>query len=196
MTKPSRPARAPDPGTDALPGETAPERELTEQERHLRRFHLDWLPLGFEALDDLLHAIVALVLVAVSVAVLAHVLWHDASEVLHAFSDSKQFFEPVLTVINDTLFVIIVLEILRTVTAHFHHQSFALQPFIIIGIISTVRHLLMTGAHLSLATEAVQPEQFWESIIELALNGVLTFILVGAYFLIRHADQLAQAEQD
>ena len=88
------------------------------------------------------------------------------------------------------------LEILRTVTAHFHHQSFALQPFIIIGIISTVRHLLMTGAHLSLATEAVQPEQFWESIIELALNGVLTFILVGAYFLIRHADQLAQAEQD
>jgi uncharacterized membrane protein (DUF373 family) len=159
----------------------------TEPQQGRRHIRLHWLPGVLEDLDDLLHAVIALVLVGVSVAVLFHVLSQDARAVLGGFHTPRSFFDPVLATVNDTLFVIIVLEVLRTVIAHFQRETFALQPFLIIGIISTVRHLLMVGARLLLA-EAVSPTQFRQSIIELGISGSLTFVLVGAYVLLRRAD--------
>jgi uncharacterized membrane protein (DUF373 family) len=164
-----------------------------EQEPDQRHIRLPWLPHLLEGLDDLLHAVVAVVLVGVSVAVLAHVLTQDALGLLAGFRTPRQFFEPVLATVNDTLFVIIVLEVLRTVIAHFQHESFALRPFVIIGIISTVRHLLMVGARL-LLTEGVPVTQFQHSIIELGLSGVLTFVLVAAYALLRYVDRHVAVE--
>jgi uncharacterized membrane protein (DUF373 family) len=158
-----------------------------DPESIVRRFHLEWLSTFLEGLDDWLHAVVALVLVGVSAAVLFHVLTRDLVELVHGFATPKHFFEPVLTAVNDTLVVIIVLEVLRTVIAHLRRESFALQRFIIIGIISTVRHLLIVGAHLSLA-DSVSATEFRQSIIELGLNGVLAFVLVGAYTLLRRVD--------
>lgn len=152
---------------------------LTGLEQGRRRVRLYWLPGLLEDLDDLLHAVIALVLVGVSVAVLFHVLSQDARAIMGGFHTPHSFFEPVLATVNDTLFVIIVLEVLRTVIAHFQREPFALQPFLIIGIISTVRHLLMVGARLLLA-ETVSATEFRQSIIELAVSGSLTFVLVGA----------------
>ena len=83
-------------------------------------------------------------------------------------------------------FVLIILEILKTVTAHLKAHSFALRPFIIIGIISAVRHLLIIGARMSVG-EGNSPSDavlFMQHVQELALNGFLALVLVSAYWLI------------
>lgn len=86
--------------------------------------------------------------------------------------------------LNGVLFVVIVLELMSTVVAHFEHAGFQLQPFLIIGIISGVRHILTVGARLSLAGE-VTGQAFRQSQIELSVEGAVVLGLGLALFLVR-----------
>ena len=86
--------------------------------------------------------------------------------------------------LNGVLFVVIVLELMSTVVAHFEHAGFQLQPFLIIGIISGVRHILTLGARLSLAGE-VTGTAFRRSQIELGVEAAVVLGLGVALFLVR-----------
>jgi uncharacterized membrane protein (DUF373 family) len=90
----------------------------------------------------------------------------------------------VINGLNGVLFVVIVLELMTTVVAHFEHAGFQLQPFLIIGIISGVRHILTVGARLSLAGE-VTGTAFRQSQIELGVEGAVVLGLGVALFLVR-----------
>ena len=90
----------------------------------------------------------------------------------------------VINGLNGVLFVVIVLELMTTVVAHFEHSGFQLQPFLIIGIISGVRHILTVGARLSLAGE-VTGTAFRQSQIELGVEGAVVLGLGLALFLVR-----------
>jgi uncharacterized membrane protein (DUF373 family) len=127
-------------------------------------------------LDRLLHWGVAFMLVAVAVAVFVQTVVTGVQGLGHDFMGT------VLQVLNDLLFVIIVLEVLSTVTSHFEHRDFALKPFLIVGTISAVRHLLMVGARMSMLGEH-SPEVFQRHVVELGVNGVLTLFLVAAYWI-------------
>jgi uncharacterized membrane protein (DUF373 family) len=128
-----------------------------------------------EYLNRALHWAVAFGLVAVAVAVFIQAVWVGLTEY------RQDFMGTVLWVVNDLLFVIIVLEVLSTVTAHFEHRDFALKPFLIVGTISVVRHLLVVGARMSMLGEGTYAH-FKYYAIELGLNGVLTLVLVVAYW--------------
>ena len=93
----------------------------------------------------------------------------------------------VINGLNSVLFVVIVLELMTTVVAHFEHAGFQLQPFLIIGIISGVRHILTVGARLSLAGE-VTGTAFRQSQIELGVEGAVVLGLGLALFLVRIRD--------
>ena len=82
------------------------------------------------------------------------------------------------------LFVIIVMEMLRTVMAHFDDAGLQLKPFLIIGTISAVRHILTVGARLSLAGE-VTGTAFRQSQIELGVEGAVVLGLGFALYLVR-----------
>lgn len=121
--------------------------------------------------EDLVHYVVAIVLVGVAVVVLGH-------SVLEAFeNDHGLFAEQVTSVINSILFVIIVMEILRTVVAHFDDAGLQLKPFLIIGIISAIRHILTVGAQVSLGGEH-DAEHFRQTQIELGVNAAVVIALV------------------
>jgi len=62
--------------------------------------------------------------------------------------------------------------------------GFQLQPFLIIGIISGVRHILTLGARLSLAGE-VTGTAFRRSQIELGVEAAVVLGLGVALFLVR-----------
>jgi uncharacterized membrane protein (DUF373 family) len=67
------------------------------------------------------------------IAAAAVVLYHTAVD----FANSKQSFDvAATTAVNNVLFTIIVIEVMRTVVAHFERGGLQLQPFLIIGIIS------------------------------------------------------------
>ncbi len=83
---------------------------------------VDWV-------EDAIHVAVALLLLVIGVFVLVET-------VVHFVSDDETFSTRVTAAINGILFVIIVMEILRTVVAHFEDLGLQLKPFLIIGIIS------------------------------------------------------------
>ncbi|MBO8126555.1 MAG: hypothetical protein H0Z38_04880 [Firmicutes bacterium] len=92
-----------------------------------------------------------------------------------------------LKVLNTLFFVIILLEVMSTVIQHPQSQDFILKPFLTVGIISTIRHILMLGAQVSL-----EPHTFsMEHLIDLGLQGVLTLILVTAYWIASKSEVLS-----
>jgi uncharacterized membrane protein (DUF373 family) len=125
------------------------------------------------------------VLLALAVTVLARTL-HDVL----APPPAEQFAETVTRALNGVLFVLIVMEVLRTVVARFQGQGFRLQPFLVIGIISAVRHILTVGAQLSLVDEEVH---LVRSMVELGVNVGVVLMLSLALVLIR---RYARLEED
>jgi uncharacterized membrane protein (DUF373 family) len=93
-----------------------------------------------------------------------------------------------LQAINDILFVVIILEIARTVIARFNTGFYQLSRFLVIGVIASVRHILSVGSSLTLAIGKT-PEAFERGIIELLVNGGIVLALVLAIFMTRRAEQ-------
>ena len=138
-----------------------------------------YLPLwAIDIAEDVIHAVIAFILLAIAVIV----LWDSATSAIHA----HPFFPGgVISAINDVLFVIIILEILRTVTAHFRNGGIQIGPFLVIGIISAVRHILTISASLTLEGEGTTLH-FNHSMVELALNGGLVIVLVAGLVLLHN----------
>jgi uncharacterized membrane protein (DUF373 family) len=95
--------------------------------------------------------------------------------------------------INDILFIIIILEILRTVIARYTDGVFQLQNFLIIGIIAAVRHILTVGASMTLGAEKPR-ESFDRAVIELGISSAIVVALVFAIFLSRATDGALSAK--
>jgi uncharacterized membrane protein (DUF373 family) len=91
--------------------------------------------------------------------------------------------------INDILFIIIILEILRTVVARYTDGVFQLQNFLIIGVIAAVRHILTVGASMTLASGKSQAD-FDRAVIELGISTGIVVALVLAIFLSRASNNL------
>jgi uncharacterized membrane protein (DUF373 family) len=94
----------------------------------------------------------------------------------------RQAFAEVITqALNGVLFVVIVIEVLRTIVGRFQGQGFRLQPYLVIAIVSTVRHILTVAARLSL----VGDEGGTTLIIELVATSGVVLVLVAALVLLR-----------
>jgi uncharacterized membrane protein (DUF373 family) len=136
----------------------------------------NWPRLNLRALlglcEDLIHYAVAFLLLALAVLVLAH----TATLMVEG---GATFSGQVIDGINGVLFVIIVAELIQTVMAHFEHSGFQLKPFLIIGIISAIRHILTIGARLTLGGD-LAGDVFRRSQIELGVEtGVVLGLAVG-----------------
>jgi uncharacterized membrane protein (DUF373 family) len=144
-------------------------------------------PLGLITLaEDAMHYAVAFFLLAAAVAV----LWRAITDFVDA---GHPFPERVTDAVNGVLFVIIIMEILRTVMAHFDDAGLQLKPFLTIGIISAVRHILTLGAKASLGAES-SPEAFRHTQVELGVNAAVVAALVIGLVLVRRTDR--QEERD
>lgn len=154
-----------------------------QEERVSRRFGRDSanrrrLVFGLSLAEDLLYAAVALVLVGVAVALLYQTI-HDLLA-----ADHISFVRRINDAVNGVLFVVIILEIFRTVLAHLEGGGFQLVPFLVIGVISAVRHILLVGTE---ALEARTDRVFTHSQIELGVNALVALVLVIALVLVRRS---------
>jgi uncharacterized membrane protein (DUF373 family) len=131
--------------------------------------------------EDVFHYGVALLLLAIG----ALVLYHTSSGLV---ATGSGFATRIVDSINGVLLGIIVLELMTTVVAHFEHAGLQLKPFLIIGIISAVRHILTIGARLTLTGE-VSGVAFRNSQIELGVEtGVVLGLAIGL-LLVRRGEQ-------
>jgi uncharacterized membrane protein (DUF373 family) len=149
--------------------------ELLRERLFGRAPHIGVIRLG----EDLIHYAVALVLLVVA----SIVLYHTAYDLI---TSRGPFAAAATTAVNGVLFAIIVIEVMRTVVAHFERGGLQLQPFLIIGIISAVRGILTVGARLSLqGSVGVQRATVHDSLLELGVNAAVVVGLALSLVLIR-----------
>ena len=89
---------------------------------------------------------------------------------------------------NGVLFIVVVLELLRTIVARLEGGGFQLQPFLVIGIISATRDILTVGAELCLGQVPVA-----RTMTELAVNAGVVVALAVALVLVRRFARLERA---
>ena len=132
-----------------------------------------------EIAEDALHYAVAVALLGAGVIV----LWRSVAD---GFSGSGDLLSEIVpSVINSLLFVVIVLELLGTVTAHFKRGGFQLRPFLIIGIISAVRHILTVGAKSSLG-KGIPNDEFTRVMVEFGVNvGIIVALVIALAIITR-----------
>jgi hypothetical protein len=108
--------------------------------------------------------------------------------VVRLFTTPTFYPDGMLQAINDILFVVIILEIARTVIARFNSGFYQLSRFLVIGVIASVRHILSIGSSLTLSIGKT-PEAFERGITELLVNSGIVVALVLAIFMTRLADK-------
>jgi uncharacterized membrane protein (DUF373 family) len=129
-----------------------------------------------DRVETLVHYLVAVLLLVIA----AIVLFRTGT---HLVSNRHEFAAQVTNGINDVLFVVIVMELLRTVVAHLETHDFQLRSFMIVGIISAVRHILAVGARLTLSDQTSASE-FNRSQIELGVSAAVVLALAISVILI------------
>jgi uncharacterized membrane protein (DUF373 family) len=130
-------------------------------------------------LEDVFHGILGIILFLVAIGALFFT-------VNRLFITTPFFPNGMIQVVNDILFIVIILEIIRTVIARFTDGVYQLDKFLIIGVIAAVRHILTVGASLTLGTYK-DPEAFNRSLLELGVNAGIVVALVLAIYMSRMA---------
>ena len=127
-----------------------------------------------ERLDQLAYLIAGYVLVAVALAIIGYSLVAFINKLKEGFLEAS------ITLINDVLLALIVLELLRTVIGFIRGQgqpnvAESLIPFLVIGGISASRRILAVGASIGVeeAKGTLEPVRFSQAMIELGVSGGL-----------------------
>ena len=138
------------------------------------------LPIKYvDLIEDVFHAVLALALLGIGIGAFIFSI--------KRLVETDPFFpNGMIQGVNDILFIVIILEILRTVISRFTDGVYQLDKFLIIGVIAAVRHILTVGASLTLES-GKSDEAFDRSIYEMGLNALIVVALVFAFFLSKSA---------
>ena len=132
-----------------------------------------------DVVEDVFHALLAISLLGIGIAAFLY----SGKRLL----ETQPFFpNGMIQGVNDILFIVIILEILRTVISRFTDGVYQLDKFLIIGVIAAVRHILTVGASLTLES-GKSDTAFERSIYEMGLNAIIVVALVFAIFLSKSA---------
>jgi uncharacterized membrane protein (DUF373 family) len=138
------------------------------------------LPLKYvDAVEDVFHAILAIALLIIGIGAFYY-------SIERLITTAPFFPNGMIQGVNDILFIVIILEILRTVISRFTDGVYQLDKFLIIGVIAAVRHILTVGTSLTLQT-GKSDEAFERAIYEMGLNAIIVVALVFAIFLSKSA---------
>ncbi|WP_298346347.1 phosphate-starvation-inducible PsiE family protein [Ferrimicrobium sp.] len=122
-------------------------------------------------------------IVALFLALMAAAVLYQAA---HSFIDinlDADVTRSLVATLNEILFVIILLELMSTVYNHLKHGGFQLRPFLIIGIVSSVRRILVLGAELSTINHALNAPEFHSAVTELLVETLVVLALTVALYL-------------
>ena len=138
------------------------------------------LPLKYvDLIEDVFHAVLALALFGIGIGAFIF-------SIKRLIETAPFFPNGMIQGVNDVLFIVIILEILRTVISRFTDGVYQLDKFLIIGVIAAVRHILTVGASLTLESTK-SDEAFRRSIYEMGLNAGIVVALVFALYLSKAA---------
>ena len=132
------------------------------------------------------------VAVACIIAVTAAIALSSCGLALWQGFHSWNSWDTIVRVIDSLLLVLMLVEILHTVRISIRSHVLLPEPFLIVGLIATIRRILVIGLE---AGSLSRPETwnaehetlFRASVLELGLLGLLVLILVAAIYLLRRS---------
>ena len=130
-------------------------------------------------LEDAFHALLALTLFVIAIGAFGF-------SIKRLIETDPFFPKGMIQGVNDILFVVIILEILRTVVSRFTDGVYQLDKFLIIGVIASVRHILTVGASLTIESTKTD-SAFDRAVLEMGLTAGIIVALVFALFMSKAA---------
>lgn len=118
------------------------------------------------------------------------------------FDDFRNWSTPAQTllVLDQLLIVLMLVEILHTVRISIRSHTLITEPFLVVGLIASIRRILVITLEASTLTKegswsGERASIFHASMIELGLLGILVLILVFAITLLRRSTPKASEEE-
>lgn len=96
--------------------------------------------------------------------------------------------EGVIGLLDRTLLVLMLVELLYTVQVSFREHALLPEPFLIVGLIAATRRILVVTAEFSVQHKEGGAERFREGMIEIALLTVMVVAMVGSLLMLRKRD--------
>jgi len=97
-------------------------------------------------------------------------------------------------VLDQLLLVLMMVELLHTVRISVRSEALIMEPFLIVGLIASIRRVLVITMQAAKITEQGQPQAadaisaaFRNTMIELGMLGFLILVLVSAIYLLRRS---------
>jgi uncharacterized membrane protein (DUF373 family) len=147
----------------------------SRQAEAVRRLVIPWLG----GADTLVYGLVAIIFLLGALVMLGYSIWAFFAHI------GEDFPLPVITLINDLLLVMIMMEVLRTVLSYIEEHGASLRPFLFIGAISATRRILAIGAETTISGEqVVSQEEFRRRMIDLGVNAAVIVAIAVALFLL------------
>ena len=134
-----------------------------------------------ELLDDTVQIALAVLLFIAAASILVVASYQFVTQF------SKDFSQAVLSLIHEILMIMIALELMYTVITYLKEHSIPLEPFFVVGILSSLRKILMVGAQMTLFETGgpINVEQFDIYLMELGIHTGIVFVLVLSLFIIQ-----------
>src|ERR1700693_2469567 len=159
----------------------------------LRKHFDDYLGMAEVAILTILAVIISLTALA-TIARSGKLLWDTWHQWL-VVTDT----DVVLRVLDQLLVVLMLVEILHTVRISIHSHTLVTEPFLVVGLIASIRRILVITLEAATLTK---PDKwthegatiFRASMIELGLLGLLVFVLVYCITLLRRSPEKSEEE--
>jgi uncharacterized membrane protein (DUF373 family) len=101
--------------------------------------------------------------------------------------------EQIPTILDQILFILLVIELMYTVQVSFREHGLLAEPFVVVALIAVVRRILVITAELPKLPQAGQ-EIFRQAILELALLTVMVVALVGSLIALQKSAKRGRVE--
>lgn len=130
-------------------------------------------------LETVVLTAIAIVLVILAIILLCNsviAMWHDLVKGTVAHTG--------IEILNSILLVMMIMEIVYTVTMSLESHSLVAEPFLIIGAIAAIRRMLVITAE-STRLELSNPAAFQSLLMELGLLGLLVLVMAVSIFILK-----------
>jgi uncharacterized membrane protein (DUF373 family) len=135
--------------------------------------------------EDGVYALVGMLLAITAGVVLVAVAWHLAHDVGDGVG------EAVLDALDGLLTVFILLELLAGLRATLTERKLVAEPFLIVGIIASIRGIIIVG----LEAREKKAAEFDDAMTEILVLGALVLVLAVASWLVRRKEREPEEEE-
>lgn len=142
--------------------------EQNQQEQQRRSVVIPYVNKFLAVVDDVILIWVAIGIIGVAALLMLEAITDFVFYTQHSISH----------IISDLMFVLIIMELFRQVMRQINRHSFSLNPFIFIGVIASIRGMLLTQMKLGMG------EADWEGgVLQLGIHAGIVLILVFSLYI-------------